>query len=129
MYKNLLSILVGLFSSFLIILLLEMTLPLPFGIHSPYNGTPTMEEYIKTLPQALLLLFVLMYGVAALFGSYISVLISGTIESGLRTTVMLLLVVLANFISIHSPFWIIILSCATSLFGGFAGTRWKTKTT
>lgn len=130
MYRNLLSIIIGLFSAFLIVLLLESLLPLLFGIQSLKEaGDPkAIEQYLITLPLGLLILLALTYGIAAFIGTYVSVLISNTPKSGLSTTAIFLIVVIVNFLSFHHPLWMVMLGSLGTLIGGFAGTKTRSKT-
>jgi hypothetical protein len=126
MFKPMLSVLGGLFVAFVVVLFFETILPYLFHV-KPINpeNKDQMELFLMTVPQGLLIANALTYGVAALMGSYATVLISGNSRRGFITTLLFFIVVLVNFFSFKHPAWMISLGCAGTLLGGYLGTLLK----
>ncbi len=131
MFKNLLSIIGGLFSAFLLLLLVEKTLPLVFNV-IPIDATKDaidFNEYIKNLPIQMLAVHAIAYGIVAFAGSYVTFLLCANPRMSLIMTTLFLVVVLVNYLMFHHPQWIIILGSSATVLGGFLGTKIHSKTT
>lgn len=124
MFKPILSILGGLFVSFTVVLLFEIILPYVFKV-KPINpeNKEELEAFMKSVPKGLLIANALTYGIAALVGSYITVLISRNSRTGFITTLIFFIVVIVNFFSFRHPAWMIALGCIAALIGGYLGTK------
>ena len=125
MFKNLLSVIAGLFSGFVVVLLFETILPLLFNIKplADTKDTKVLNEFIKSLPPGLLIANALTYGLAAFTGSYITFIISHNSKLAITTTLIFFIVVLVNFFSFQHPAWMVILGCSVTLLGGYLATK------
>jgi hypothetical protein len=126
MFKPFLSVLAGLFTAFLVVLLLETILPYIFHVQpiDPKNKEE-MEKFMSAVPKGLLIANAISYGFAALAGSFVTILIIRNSNRGYITTLIFLIVVLVNFFSFKHPAWMITLGAAATIVGGYIGTKLK----
>jgi hypothetical protein len=130
MYRMLLSIIVGLFGCFLLLLIVETALPLIFNIEPFSNpgGSNEMEKYIAKLPLNLLKINTAAYGLSAFVGAYIANLISRDKRAGLFTTLLFFIVVLVNFFTVKHPNWMVWIGSTITLVGGLLAYILQKKT-
>lgn len=131
MLRNILSVIVGLISSFLVIQIIEVV---GFKMYPPpanmnYSTPDTIKQYIANAPSIIFILVIIGYALGSLIGGFVSSLISLRNKMTKAITVGGILFGLGayNLLTIPHPGWVII--CALAVFlpmayaGGFLGVK------
>lgn len=131
MYKNLLAIFAGLVAAFLVLMVIENTIPPFFQVAPPAPNLPKadFEAYINSLPKNLLITNAISYGIACLIGSIVTMQMATLKKMAYGTVGVFLIVVLVNFFTIHHPQWMIGLGVASTIIGGIIPILLKRQTT
>ncbi len=124
MFKTFFSILAGLFTAFVIVLFFETLLPYIFNMKTGRpDNKQEMETFLSLAPMGLLISDAIGLGIAALAGTYITILISNNVRTGIITSGLFFIVLIINFVSYKHPLWMIISGCILALAGGYTGTK------
>lgn len=131
MFKNILSVILGLVSSFIIIVLLEsinhIIYPLPSNID--FNDMEAVKTFAGKAPNIVFVIVILAYALASFVGGLVSSAIAPKNKMSKAITVGGILMGLGayNLFMIPHPVWTIVISIFVfipcSYLGGFTGIR------
>lgn len=127
--RDLLSVLAGIATGFIVISLVEMVSVLLFPPSMDITNSESLKLYLKNPPIESLLFLILAWAIGSFFGGLATSLIAidKKIESALIAGIVLLIAGLINLISLPHPLWFWIIGLAVYLpcayWGGKLGAR------
>jgi ABC-type Na+ efflux pump permease subunit len=135
MFRNLLSVIVGLIASFIVIEVIEI---IGYKMYPPttnlnFNNPDSFREYISSAPNSVFLLVILGYALGSLAGGFVASVIAKQNKYTKAITVGGILMGLGvfNLFNIPHPLWVIIFALIVFLpfayFGGKLGIKVSTK--
>lgn len=135
MIRNILSIVFGIVSSFIVILLIETIghYISPPPVNFDLNKQDELKTYIESAPAIVFIMVLIAYAVGSFIGGLVAALIATDNKNGKALTVggILLGLGVINLIMIPHPIWMIILGLAVFIpfayIGGKIGIKLTTK--